>query len=129
MDSKKIEKKIKIVMAEDDKFISKAYFDGLGRAGCEVTLAFDGEEALKVIREYKPDIVLLDLIMPIKNGFEVLEEMKKDNEIKNIPVIILSNLGQDTDIERGRELGASDYLIKSNFSINEVLEKIKECLK
>ncbi len=127
MNNKK-DKQIKILLAEDDKFISKAYQDGLGRAGFKVIAAYDGNEALKKAREEKPDIVLLDLIMPEKNGFETLEEIKADNDLKNIPIIILSNLGQDSDIQRGRDLGANDYLIKSNFSIKEVIEKIKESL-
>ena len=122
-------KKNKVFLAEDDKFISRAYQDGLGRAGFEVISAFDGEEALKKIKETIPDIILLDVIMPEKNGFEVLEEIKADNKFKKIPVIILSNLGQDTDIQKGRELGAVDYLIKSNFSIGEVVEKIKKYIK
>ncbi|MEA1963127.1 MAG: response regulator [Patescibacteria group bacterium] len=122
------EKKIKILLAEDDKFISKAYQDGLGRAGFEVIAAYDGNEALKEARKEKPDIILLDLVMPEKNGFEVLEEIKADNDLKDIQIIILSNLGQSSDIQRGRDLGANDYLIKSNFSIKEVIEKIKECV-
>ncbi|MCK5510121.1 response regulator [Candidatus Parcubacteria bacterium] len=125
MDNKK-NKKIKILLAEDDKFISKAYQDGLGRAGFEVIAAYDGNEALNKIKSKKPNIILLDLIMPEKNGFEVLEEIKTDNDLKNIPIIILSNLGQASDIQKGRDLGANDYLIKSNFSIKEVIEKMKE---
>jgi DNA-binding response OmpR family regulator len=122
------EKKIKIVLAEDDKFISRAYFDGLSRAGFDVIQAYDGNAALVKIKEAKPDIVLLDVIMPEKNGFEVLEELKKDDELKRIPVIVLSNLGQETDIQKGRELGANDYMIKANYSMTEVIEKIKKLL-
>ena len=85
----------------------------------------DGREALKKIRSEEPDMVLLDLIMPEKNGFEVLEEMKKDKALKNIPVIVLSNLGQESDVDQGKKLGAVDYLIKSNVSIKEVIEVIK----
>jgi DNA-binding response OmpR family regulator len=118
----------KLLLAEDDKFISRAYNDGLTKAGYEVVLAMDGAEALKMVKEDKPDMVLLDLIMPQKNGFEVLTELKADNETKNIPVIILSNLGQDSDIEKGKKLGAVDYLIKSNFSLKEVIEKINKHL-
>ena len=125
MNNKK-NKQIKILLAEDDKFISKAYQDGLGRAGFEVIAAYDGNEALNKIKSKKPNIILLDLIMPEKNGFEVLEEIKTDNDLKNIPIIILSNLGQASDIQKGRDLGANDYLIKSNFSIKEVIEKMKE---
>jgi DNA-binding response OmpR family regulator len=115
----------KILLAEDDQFISRAYKDGLGRAGYKIITAMDGREALKKIRSEEPDMVLLDLIMPEKNGFEVLEEMKKDKALKNIPVIVLSNLGQESDVDQGKKLGAVDYLIKSNVSIKEVIEVIK----
>ena len=122
------EKKIKIFIGEDDKFISRAYQDGLKRAGFEVFTGFDGSEVLKNIKENKPDLILLDLIMPIKNGFEVLGEMKMDSGLRKIPVVVLSNLGQDSDIERARELGAKDYLIKSNYSMKEIIEKVREYL-
>ena len=121
-------KETKILLAEDDKFISRAYKDGLGRAGFNIITAFDGEEALEKIRQEKPDIILLDIVMPEKNGFEVLEEIKKDSQLKRIPVLILSNLGQERDIEKGKELGVVDYLIKSDYSMTEVIEKIKKYL-
>jgi DNA-binding response OmpR family regulator len=122
---KSTEKTKKILLAEDDQFISRAYKDGLTRAGFDMTVALDGLEALEKIRQIHPDMVLLDLIMPGKNGFEVLEEMKADKELKDIPVVILSNLGQDSDVERGKSLGAVDYLIKSDISMKEVVESIK----
>lgn len=122
------EKKIKIFLGEDDKFISRAYQDGFKRAGFEVIPAYDGQEVLNKLKEVKPDIVLLDLIMPIKNGFEVLGEIKMNSDFKKIPIIVLSNLGQDADVERAKELGAKDYLIKSNYSMKEVVEKVKEYL-
>ena len=129
METEKIsEKKYKILLGEDDKFISRAYVDGLSRAGHEVKAANDGNEVIKALEEFTPDIILLDIIMPEKNGFEVLEEIKANDKTKNIPVIVLSNLGQDTDIEKGKKLGAVDYLIKSNFSIKEVMNKIKSHL-
>jgi CheY-like chemotaxis protein len=121
-------KQIKIVLAEDDKFISRAYKDGLTRAGYLVVPAMDGAEALVKVRETIPDIILLDLIMPVKNGFEALEEIKADPSIKNIPVIVLSNLGQESDIDKARTLGAADYMIKSNFSMQEVIEKISKVI-
>ncbi|MCK5212178.1 response regulator [Candidatus Parcubacteria bacterium] len=121
-------KKIKILMAEDDKFISRAYKDGLTRAGFDIIMAADGNEAIALVKSELPDIILLDLIMPDKNGFEALEEFKKMPETKDTPVIILSNLGQDTDIKQSKELGAVDYLIKSNYSMPEVIEKIKKHL-
>ena len=113
-------------MAEDDKFISRAYKDGLTRAGFEIIMAIDGNETIKLAKSEQPDIILLDLIMPEKNGFEALEELRTDPETKEIPVIILSNLGQDTDIKQGKELGAVDYLIKSNYSMPEVIKIIKK---
>lgn len=118
-------KNYKILLAEDDKFISRAYKDGLGRAGFEVIAVANGLEAMDKIKSEKPDLILLDLIMPIKTGFEVLEELKMDSELKKIPAIILSNLGQDQDVEKGKALGAIDYLIKSNLSMKEVIEKVK----
>ncbi len=124
-----IENKKLVLIAEDDKYISIAYKDGLSRAGFDVIIAMDGVEAITKINSDKPDLILLDLIMPIKNGFEVLDEIKKDPKINKIPVIVLSNLGQDTDISKGKELGAVDYLIKSDFSMKEVIEKLKFYLK
>jgi two-component system, OmpR family, alkaline phosphatase synthesis response regulator PhoP len=117
--------KKKILLAEDDKFISRAYEDGLGKAGFEVVVANDGGEAIAKVKSEKPDIVLLDLIMPTKNGFEVLEELKLDPDLSKIPVVVLSNLGQDSDVKKSKDLGAVDYLVKSNFSMKEVIEKIK----
>lgn len=119
----------KILLAEDDKFISRAYQDGLTRAGFAVEVASDGQQALESLKQNKADLVLLDIIMPDKNGFETLEEIKADENLRDIPVIILSNLGQNSDIAEGKRLGAEDYLIKSNFSINEVIEKIEKYIK
>ena len=121
-------KEAKILLAEDDKYICRAYKDGLERAGFQVLVAFDGVEAMQKVRSEKPDLILLDLIMPVKNGFEMLEELKKDPAFKRIPVIILSNLGQDSDREKGKSLGAVDYLVKSDFSMKEVIRKIREHL-
>jgi len=118
----------RILLAEDDKFISRAYNDGLTKAGFIVILAYDGVEAVDLADREKPDIILLDLIMPRKNGFEVLSVLKADAGTKDIPVIILSNLGQETDIQKCKDLGAVDYLIKSNFSLKEVINKIKKYL-
>ncbi|OGF27272.1 hypothetical protein A2331_03565 [Candidatus Falkowbacteria bacterium RIFOXYB2_FULL_34_18] len=127
-EEQKSDKKIKILLAEDDKFIARAYTDGLTRSGYEVIAVTDGQEAIKQAKEKKPDIILLDLIMPVKNGFEALEEIKSDKNMKDVPVLILSNLGQDTDIKKGRDLGAVDYLIKSDYSMTEVIKKINKYL-
>ena len=117
---------MKILLVEDDKFISRAYCDGFKRAGFDVVTAFDGDEAMEKIKKETPDLILLDLIMPGKNGFELLGELKMDDALKNIPVIVLSNLGQETDIERAKEMGAEDYMIKANYSMADVVNKIKE---
>lgn len=118
--------KHKILIIEDDRFIARAYQDGLSRAGFEVQNLFDGEAVSEKLREFNPDLLLLDIILPGKNGFEILEEMKSGKiPVKSIPVIILSNLGESSDIEKGKALGAVDYLVKSNYSMKEVIGKVK----
>jgi len=118
----------KILVTEDDKFLVNVLLSKLSKEGFEVIHAFDGEEALAKVREKKPDLILLDLILPVKDGFDVLKELKEDGATKNIPVIILSNLGQETDIEKGKKLGAVDYMIKANWSMKDVIAKVKEYL-
>lgn len=122
-------KKQKVLIVEDDKFISRAHGNGLEQAGYEVLVATDGVEAEKMIKKKKPDLIILDLIIPKKDGFDLLKNIKKDSKLKKIPVLILSNLGQDSDIEKGKKLGAEDYLIKSDYSMKEVVEKVKAYLE
>jgi DNA-binding response OmpR family regulator len=122
------EKKQKILLADDDRFISQAYQEGLTRAGFEVIPVSNGEDAMKKVKEDAPDLILLDLVMPSKDGFEVLTELQEDEVLKKIPVLILSNLGQDSAVEKGKKMGALDYLIKSNWSMKQVVEKINESL-
>ena len=117
--------KTKITLIEDDKILSKVLHAELTDAGFEVSQAFDGEAGLGLVRSKRPDLVLLDLILPKKHGFEVLEELKKSPETKAIPVIILTLLGEDEDIKKGLRLGANDYLVKSNHAIAEIVEKVK----
>ncbi len=95
----------------------------------EVVSAFNGEEGLKKIKEEKPDFVLLDIVLPGIDGFEVLEKLKNDKETAGIPVVILSNLGQKDDIEKGFKLGAEDFLVKAYFTPGEIVEKIRAILK
>ena len=118
-----------IVLADDEKFIAIAYNDGLTRAGYNVSVAHDGEEALAKIKELKPDLVLLDLIMPKMTGFEVLKAIKADAALKGIPIVILSNLSQATDESEARTLGATDFLVKSNISMQELIDHIKPILE
>jgi len=119
----------KILIVEDDKFLRELIARKLKTEGYEVLEAIDGEEGLKKIKEAKPDLVLLDLILPGIDGFEVLEKKKEDPEIEKIPVMVLSNLGQREDVERSLKLGAVDYLVKANFTPQEIIEKIKNLLE
>lgn len=118
----------KILIIEDDKFLLKLYSDKLRREKFEVLESLTGEEGLNKVLMEKPDLVILDLVLPGKNGFEVLSEIKLNLKTKKIPVIILTNLGQESDVKRGLALGAIAYLVKTEFSINQLPELVKECL-
>ena len=117
-----------IVLADDEPYIAIAYRDGLERAGFAVTVANNGQDALGAVTFIKPDIVLLDLIMPKMNGFEVLKAIKADPALLHIPVIVLSNLSQVTDEAEVRRLGATDFLIKSDYSLKQIIEKVESVL-
>ena len=119
---------MKVLIAEDDTFLASAYKLKLGKAGYEIELASDGDEALMKLGSFRPDVILLDLVMPNKDGFTTLEEIKADDSIKDIPVIVASNLGQQEDIDKAMKLGATDYVIKSDLSMNEVIEKIQKAV-
>ncbi len=121
-------KSFKILLIEDDQFIRRICKNGLERSGFNVITAAEGKEGMKKAKEQNPDLILSDLVMPHRNGFETMEQIKKDKQLKDIPIIILSNLGQESDIQKIKELGAVDYLIKSDFKIKEVVEKIKSHL-
>ena len=115
-----------VLVVEDDRFISRAYQDGLSRAGFTVKLAFNGQEALTALATDKPSLILLDLVMPVMNGFEFLEKIKNNTDYNKIPVVVLSNLGQESDIKKARDLGAVDYLVKSDIAIHQVIAKVSE---
>lgn len=117
-------KDTKILIVEDDIMLNKIYQTKLSLLGYQVLAAYDGEEGLAMMSEHQPHLVLLDLMLPKKNGFEVLEAAKQNMAISRIPVIILSNLGQESDIRRGMELGAGDFLVKSNIKLEAVVDKI-----
>jgi len=119
----------KVLILEDDKFLRELIAQKLQREGFLISEAIDGEEGLKKIKEENPDLVLLDLILPGIDGFEVLKKIKDDESTSQIPVIVLSNLGQKDDVDRGIKLGAVDYLIKAHFTPREIIEKIKKALK
>lgn len=119
----------KILVVEDETFLVKIYAVKLKKEGYEVTIANDGEEAVRLAAEVNPDLILLDLILPKMNGFEALEKMRASAANKTTPVIVLSNLGQEEDIKRAEGLGADGYLVKANFSIQDIVAKIRETLE
>jgi two-component system alkaline phosphatase synthesis response regulator PhoP len=123
-------KKIKVLLVEDDVMIVKMYKRKFNKDDFELTTAFNGEEAMKKIKNDRPDIVLLDIMMPKMNGLEVLNKIKADPFLSGIPVVMLTNLGdRDEDVEKCRELGAFDYWIKANISLNDLSERIKKIIK
>ena len=114
-----------VLIAEDDRFLGNVLKTKLQQEGFQVRLAVDGELALTEIAAAVPDILLLDVIMPKKNGFDVLAELRLKRGGAQVPVIILSNLGQEDDIKRGMSLGALDFLVKSDHSLQEIVDKVK----
>ena len=121
--------KISILVVEDDKFLRELLVRKLETSEFNVLFAVDGEEALKKLKEKIPQLILLDLVLPGIDGFDVLKHIKENPLTKNIPVIILSNLGQQEEVEKGIRLGADDYLIKAHFTPDEIIEKTKRILK
>ena len=119
----------KILFIEDEAALQKTLGGRLKEKGLEVIAALDGETALNIIKSTKIDLILLDLILPRKSGFEILRELKENAETKDIPVIILTNLENMKDIEQAMEMGATTYLVKTNYSLDEVVEKIKATLE
>lgn len=119
----------KILVIEDDKFLSKVINKKLLQEGYEVIEALDGKEGIKAAKDSKPDLILLDLVLPMTNGFEVLAKLKKNPVLSKIPVIILSNLGGDDDIKKGIEMGAVDYLIKAHFDLDEIIIRMELVFK
>lgn len=119
---------MKIAIVEDESILLKVLEEKFSKANFDVVIAKDGEVAMPVIKKSMPELIILDLILPKKDGFEVLKELKADPELKTIPVVVLSNLGQDEDIKRALQLGAEDYLVKTQHPINEVVDKVKKTL-
>lgn len=119
----------RILLAEDDRFLRKAAAARLRQGGFTVLAAVDGEEAVRVARAERPDLVLLDLIMPKIQGFEVLKALKEDPATASIPIIVLSNLGQERDVQRAMELGAVAYFIKAHLSLHELVQRVGEVLE
>ena len=114
----------KILLIEDEKIIIDLLERKLTKEGYNVSVARDGEEGLKMMKEVNPDLILLDIVMPKLGGFEVMEEMGKDKDLKKIPIVIVSNSGQPVELGRAKKLGAKDWLIKTEFDPQEVLDKV-----
>ena len=120
--------KTKVLIVEDDSFLAGIYASKFEKEGFKVSLALDGEIGLKLVKKEKPDIILLDVLLPKLDGFEVLEKLKADVATASIPVVLLTNLGQKEDVDKGLKLGAADYLIKAHFMPAETVEKVKKVL-
>jgi two-component system, OmpR family, alkaline phosphatase synthesis response regulator PhoP len=122
------EAKGRVLLVEDDRFLRKAAAARLREEGFDVLTAADGEEALRIARAETPDLVLLDLIMPKMQGFEVLTTLKADEATSGIPVVVLSNLGQERDIQEALAAGAVAYLVKANLSLESLVQKVGQLL-
>jgi len=122
-------KNIKVLLAEDEQSLREMYEMKFQREGFETLSVDNGEPVLEMAKHDKPDIILLDIILPKVDGFSALKELKQETKTKNIPVIMLTNLGQDEDIKKGKEFGADDYLVKANLTPAQVVDKIREVLK
>jgi DNA-binding response OmpR family regulator len=116
---------MKILVAEDDQFLIKVYQAKLVKEGFEVQLAHDGEEAEKILQTFVPQVILLDLMMPKKDGFQVLSDIKANDVLKSIPVIVTSNLSQPEDKQKALNLGAVEYIVKSDIPIQMIVDKLK----
>jgi len=118
----------KILFIEDESALQKTFGEILKQEGYEMISALDGETGLRLAKSEKPNLILLDLILPKIHGFDVLKKLKGDKETKDIPVIVLTNLEKIEDVDKALELGATTYLIKAQYSLEEVVEKIKKVL-
>jgi DNA-binding response OmpR family regulator len=119
----------KILFIEDESALQKTFRDVLEKEGYEMISALDGESGLRLAKSQKPDLILLDLILPRKDGFEVLNELKEDKNTKEIPVIVLTNLEDIESVEKAIELGATSYLVKAQYTLEEVIQKVKKAIK
>ena len=123
-----MEKNKKILIIEDELFLLEMYEMRLKTAGFEILTATEGKEGIHLAVEEKPDLIILDIVMPGISGYDVLKMMKKDPDIKDIPVLIFSNLGQEEEIEKGKRLGADDYVVKTNVTPAQLVAKVEKML-
>ena len=117
-----------VLIIEDDVFLQKAYEAKFKKEGIELWTALDGDEALKLLPKDPPNLILLDIMLPGLSGFDVLEQIRKNDKWKDVPVLILSNLSQAEDVEKGKKLGAKEYIIKAETKINDVLGLVRKHL-
>lgn len=117
-----------ILIVEDDHFLADAYKIAFDEKTYNILQAFDGEQAIKAIKTNHPAVVILDLMLPIKDGFSVLEEVRKDTSFDDVVIIIASNLGQPADLERGKKLGANGFIVKSQTSMSDIITKVESFL-
>jgi two-component system phosphate regulon response regulator PhoB/two-component system alkaline phosphatase synthesis response regulator PhoP len=118
----------KVLIVEDDEFLRTLTAKRLEKEGYGLAVAVDGDTALNVAVEAKPDLILLDLLLPGIDGFEVLKRIRANDELKKVPVIVFSNLGQREDVEKATELGADDFLVKANFTLDDLVVKLNDRL-
>ncbi len=116
----------KILIIEDEEVLLKLLEQKLTKEGYQVEIARNGQEGMGKIRQSKPDLILLDIVMPKMGGFEVMEEINQDQNLKGIPIVIISNSGQPVELSRAKELGVKDWLVKTDFEPEEVIEKVKK---
>ena len=116
----------KITIVEDEEILRDLLKNKLTAEGYEVSTANDGEEGITRIKQERPDLIILDIVMPKMGGFEVMEELNKDEELAKIPVLVVSNSGQPVEIDKAKSLGAKDWLIKTEFDPQEVIDKVKK---
>lgn len=126
--NKEFKKVMKILIVEDEQVLAKVLKEKFDKAGFETKVSGDGDAAVVDAKNFLPEIIILDLVLPKKSGFEVLKEIKAGPETKTIPVIVVSNLGEDSDIKKALSLGAKDYFVKSQHPINEIIEKVKSAI-
>jgi DNA-binding response OmpR family regulator len=118
----------KILIIEDDPFLNEMYATKFSQSGFQIEIAIDGQEGLRKIKTIKPDLILLDIVLPKIDGFEVLKTVKEDAKLNKIPIVLLTNLGQKKEVEKGLALGADEYVIKAHFTPTAVVAKVKEIL-
>lgn len=118
----------KILIIEDDPFLNEIYSAKFSQSGFQIEVAIDGKKGLEKVKANQPDLILLDIVLPKMDGFQVLKRIKEDPKLKAIPIILLTNLGQQSEVEKGLALGADEYIIKAHFTPTAIVVKVKEVL-